>query len=189
MSDKQEEIKNDKLSVLDIEFRMQSVFKAGNAVYGIIIPYKDARVDVDKLTERYGELWRNSFYRDENNGALVCKIEVYNKDIGEWISRENIGVPSNMQKEKGEYSDAIKRAGTMWGIGAELYSMPTLFITLIDEEWVTAQDKNGREIVKATNKLRPNDWEWTIEWNDDPKKTHVKAVDKKGNTRLAINSK
>lgn len=174
------------LTAQDIEWRVQSVVGNTKGVWAIIIPYKSARVDVRELTKEYGDLWRNSFYRDENTKALVCKIEVYNKDIKEWVSREDVGTATATEATKGEYSDAFKRAGFKWNIGAELYNMPTVFVTLNKEEYYT-QDNNGKTIYKASTKLRPNDWTWTIEWAEDTNKSKITAVDKKGNKRVNVN--
>ena len=40
------------------------------------------------------------------------------------------GVESNTEKEKGEASDAFKRAGFRWGIGIELYNSPRIYLTV-----------------------------------------------------------
>lgn len=80
-------------------------------------------------------------------------------------------MPSNQESEKGEYSDAFKRAGFMWGIGRNLYDVPQLFVTLREGEYRT---ENGK--LKATSKLKPNDWEWEI--SEDLK--HCVAKDKQG---------
>ena len=47
----------------------------------------------------------------------------------EWISKQDCGVESTFgDKEKGEASDAFKRAGFKWGIGVELYTSPFIWI-------------------------------------------------------------
>lgn len=175
----------DYLNVQDIDFRVGSVIpyqqNGEQKVAVIILAYKDSRVDMDYLDKKYPNRWRNSFYRDEKNGALVCKIEVYDEKIGEWIGRENVGTPSNNEKEKGEYSDAIKRAGTMWGCGRELYKLPTLFCVLNENEWY---EKGGK--YKVVSKFRPNDWEWSIDWKEDPSKSTIVGKDKTS-VRVKVN--
>ena len=46
----------------------------------------------------------------------------------EWLWRWDCGTESNMEAEKGEASDAFKRAGFKWGIGAELYTSPFIWV-------------------------------------------------------------
>ena len=42
--------------------------------------------------------------------------------------KEDCGTESFTEKEKGEASDAFKRAGFRWGIGIELYNSPRIMI-------------------------------------------------------------
>ena len=56
-------------------------------------------------------------------------------DNGEWISKQDVGVESNTEKEKGQASDAFKRACVNWGIGRELYTAPFIWINLAANEW------------------------------------------------------
>jgi hypothetical protein len=83
---------------------------------------------MDMLDEAFGSMnWKRS--HKEVAGNLYCTIEVRDKETGEWISREDVGVESTMEKEKGEASDAFKRASTNWGIGRELYRVPQIWCT------------------------------------------------------------
>lgn len=93
--------------------------------YGVqLLLYKTARTDATLLDETYPEQWQND-YRSID-GTMYCGIGIKIKD--EWQWRWNCGVESNMEAKKGEASDAFKRAGFMWGIGAELYSSPRITI-------------------------------------------------------------
>lgn len=92
-----------------------------------LLLYKTARVDMDILDETYGaDAWQND-YR-EIKGVLFCGIAV--DGIWKW----DCGVESNAAAEKGEASDAFKRAGFRWGIGRELYSAPSIWISERDFE-------------------------------------------------------
>lgn len=125
-----------------------------------LIPYKNARVDMDILDDACGIYWQTEFKRD-SNGVLQCGIGIYFHDIGEWIWRWYNGTPSQYEKEKGEYSDAFKRAGTMWGIGRELYSYPPIKVTLNKDEYSIIED-SGKPVVKLANRFKPNFWQWEI---------------------------
>lgn len=50
------------------------------------------------------------------------------------MSKQDVGTESNTEKEKGQASDAFKRAGFNWGIGRELYSAPFIWVKLEPSE-------------------------------------------------------
>ena len=98
--------------------------------YGVsLLLYKDARVDMAILDETVGQSnWQNKFY--ENKGILFCSLGIntnYGKDLPDrWIWKDDAGTESNTEAEKGNASDARKRAGFAWGIGRELYTSPAI---------------------------------------------------------------
>lgn len=114
----------------DIELRVGVVSEKGIS----LLIYKTARTDINRLNDVVGLNWKNQHFYDAN-GLLCCKIAIYNETTKEWISREDVGVESNTEKEKGNYSDSFKRAGFRWGIGIELYNAPFIFIN-----WNTQRD-------------------------------------------------
>lgn len=172
-----------KLKIEEIDFRVGMVKKGAKGVFATLLAYKDARVDMNVLDETFGcERWQNEYKRD-SNGVLQCGIGVLFtvgtqlKDLAhlpnnEWVWKWSNGVPSEHESDKGEYSDAFKRAGFMWGIGRELYDMPTLFVELKEGEYF---EQNGK--VKASPRFRPNMFKWS--WTD----TEIKAIDSSGEVR------
>ena len=104
----------------EIEVRVGSI-KKGRVT---LLLYKNARVDMAILDETYGEFgWQDRY--EERKGVMYCSIGVKSPD-GEWIWKEDCGTESYTEKEKGEASDAFKRAGFRWGIGRELYTTPLI---------------------------------------------------------------
>ena len=99
----------------------------------VCLLYKTARVDYDILDETFDE-WCCEY--KEIKGNLYCGIKVGN------VWRWNCGIESRKDSEgnekKGEASDALKRAGTAFGIGRELYSAPFIWIHLINARLKTA---------------------------------------------------
>lgn len=90
-----------------------------------LLLYKDARVDMSILDETVGqENWQCKFY--EFKGILFCSLGI--RIGGEWIWKDDAGSESNTEAEKGNASDARKRAAVCWGIGRELYSAPFIWI-------------------------------------------------------------
>lgn len=94
-----------------------------------LLLYKDARVDQNILDETVGPFnWMRSHNRDNAN----CVVSIWDGEKKQWISKEDTGVESNTEKEKGLASDSFKRACFNWGIGRELYTAPFI--------WVKAED-------------------------------------------------
>ena len=90
-----------------------------------MLAYVDARYVQDQLDNVIGaENWSNSFEVIDN--TLYCSITVVFPD-GKVVSKTDCGTESNVEKEKGEASDAFKRAAVMLGIGRDLYDLPNHF--------------------------------------------------------------
>lgn len=118
------------LSENEIECRIGTVGKSGNGLS--LLLYKTSRVDADILDEAVGpENWQCEFY--EQKGTLFCKVGInVCRDEGtgyhDWVWKADAGSPSNMEAQKGEASDAFKRACFKWGIGRELYTAPFIWV-------------------------------------------------------------
>ena len=113
------------LDIKDVDFRIQSINKGG---YATILAYKDARVDMNRLDEVCGANWQKDYRYIESKGMLFCRVGI--KIGNEWIWREDLGVESFTEKQKGQASDAFKRACFNWGIGRELYDYPLIQVKL-----------------------------------------------------------
>lgn len=105
----------------EIEIRIGTVSKAGASV----LLYKDARCDMNILDETVGVFnWQAHYLRDNAN----CVVSLWDAEKHQWIEKEDVGVPSKTQEEKGLASDSFKRACFKWGIGRELYTAPFIFV-------------------------------------------------------------
>lgn len=125
-----------KLKANEIECRVAQITKDGKLM---LLLYKDARVDQKLLDETFGVFgWQRS--HEVINGNLYCTVSVRNPETGEWISKQDVGVESSTEKEKGQASDSFKRACFNFGIGRELYSAPTIWVNKGD---YTQNDKGG----------------------------------------------
>lgn len=111
-----------------------------------LLLYKDARVDMRLLDEVIGA---TNWKRDHEliNGNLFCTVSIWDSGKGEWVSKQDVGVESNTEKEKGQASDAFKRACVNWGIGRELYTSPFVWVNLRQDEW--RMGTNGRKSPKT----------------------------------------
>lgn len=105
----------------EIEVRPGSVTASGCS----LLLYKDARADMIILDETFGpENWQRK--HELINGNLFCSVGI--EFGGEWVWKQDVGTESNTEKEKGQASDAFKRACVNWGIGRELYTSPFIWI-------------------------------------------------------------
>ena len=158
------------LDVSDIDFRVQTVKANGCSLLG----YKDARVDMKRLDEAVGiGHWKNEFHRD-SKGVLQCTISIYVDELKEWVSKSSNGTESFADSQKGEYSDAFKRAGFMWGIGRDLYDLPFIWVKWQEGEY------NG----KPTFNFKPNNWKWGVKAPENGGELLVYAKDEKNRMRF-----
>ena len=109
------------LTADEIEVRVGTVSKGKVS----LLLYKDARCDMAILDETVGPLnWQKSYQLID--GQLFCTIDIWDEDKKQWISKQDVGVESNTEAEKGRASDAQKRAAVAAGIGRELYTAPRI---------------------------------------------------------------
>lgn len=163
------------LSIEYIDFRIQSINKGG---YATILAYKDARVDMKILDEVCGVgFWQKKY--EIVNDNLFCSVGVYNSELKEWIWKQDVGTESNTEKEKGQASDAFKRACFNLGIGRELYDYPTISIKLNEDEW---EMKNDRPVAKFGLKLK--EWKWFSQFTDK-RLTYLACKDQRGKLRFS----
>lgn len=139
------------LSKEDIDVRVaqtNTYNKDGRQVVKVnLLLYKDARVDMKILDELFTPMgWKRT--HKLIGDRLYCCVEVYNKEIGQWICKEDVGVESYSDAEKGQASDSFKRACFNWGIGRELYTAPKITIELGENEYT--RDQNAKIKVWAS---------------------------------------
>lgn len=159
------------LKANEIDVRVQTV----NQNYISVLLYKDARVDMKILDETFGPMnWQRR--HDVINNNLFCTVSIYDDDKKQWISKQDVGIPSYTQAEKGEASDSFKRACINVGIGRELYSAPGIFIKPLEGE--VTQNKN-----KYQTKTRFFVKE--IEYDNKREIAYLVIVDGKGNQRYS----
>lgn len=165
----------------EIEVRVQSVV-GKDKVYCVLLLYKDARTDMKLLDETFGNMnWQRT--HEVINGNLFCNIDIWDSDKKTWVRKQDVGIESNTQGEKGEASDSFKRAGFNVGIGRELYSAPTIFVELKEGEYYI--DKDGKNKVDSKVKFYVK----TIGYNKNNEISTLEIVDKKGVIRSALKQK
>ena len=158
----------------EIDCRVAQTTAYNGVVKVNLLLYKDARVDMKILDELYGTMgWKRS--HQLIGDRLYCTIEVWDADKKEWVAKQDVGTESNTEPEKGQASDAFKRAGFNWGIGRELYTAPKVQITLNEKEY---RENQGRYQVWAKFYVK------TIAYDTAERTiTRLVIVDEKGSIR------
>lgn len=116
-----------------VSWRAQTVTKAGDKA--LALAYIDARDVMNRLDDVCGpENWKDRYEFNGNTAICYLSIRVNN----EWIEKADGAGSTDVEAEKGQISDAFKRAAVRWKIGRYLYDMPAT--------WVPCEsyEKNGK---------------------------------------------
>ena len=166
----------------EIECRIATINEKGLS----LLLYKDARVDQRILDETFGIFgWKRSHQCIDGN--LYCTVEIFDKDSGEWVSKQDVGTMSYSEKEKGQASDSFKRACFNWGIGRELYTAPFIWIPA-GKAAVQCREDEGRNREKkfyCYDRFSVS----TIEYNSNREIITLVIVNEKGQAVYAMKAK
>lgn len=153
------------LKAEEIDVRVASISAKGFS----LLLYKDARCDMNILDETVGSYnWQRTHSRDNAN----CTVSLWDKEKQQWISKEDTGVESNTEKEKGLASDSFKRACFNWGIGRELYTAP--FIWVSDTSYISTNQKTQKPQVLERFTVSK------IEYTNEKTISQIEIIDRKG---------
>lgn len=162
------------LEASEIEIRVKTWDKAGHK-WAMMLLYKDARCDMRILDEMYGvDGWQRE--HQEIGGRLYCTISIWSERTNQWVKKQDVGVESETEKEKGQASDSFKRAGFNFGIGRELYTGPRIFIKTTEKDYKNGNFATPLEVTK-------------IEYNKKREITALKIADDKGAKRFSWTAK
>lgn len=153
----------------EIEIRVQQVTEKGAQ----LLLYKDSRCDKRILDETFGIFgWKDKY--EEIKGNLFCTISIWDDEKKQWIDKCDCGTESFSEKEKGEASDAFKRAGFNVGIGRELYTRIFYFANVPTKK----NDKEKYDLANKFEKFTVSE----ISTNQETEKIEkIKIADSKGN--------
>lgn len=110
---------------------------------GQALAYIDARDVYARLDEACGPGGWQCDHHDGGDGRLTCRIGILLGD--EWIwksdgagARQADRGLSEQDANKGDYSDALKRAAVAWGVGRYLYDLPGPWVELDKEKYIAS---------------------------------------------------
>lgn len=99
----------------------------GDKTRGMALAYVDARDVQDRLNEVCGvENWQCRYIGF--GSVMVCEIGIR---IGtEWVWKADGAGATDVEAEKGQLSDAFKRAAVKWGVARYLYDLESPWVML-----------------------------------------------------------
>lgn len=100
---------------------------------GMALAYIDARDVQDKLTEVCGPFGWQCRHEVSGDKRVTCHIGIKEPETGEWIWRSDGAGESEMDGEKGSYSDSFKRAAVKWGVGRYLYDIDSPWMPIVQQ--------------------------------------------------------
>lgn len=169
------------LKAEEIDCRVASIDKT----WCTLLLYKDARVDMNVLDETVGAMnWKKSYSRENAN----CTVSLWDEEKKQWVDKEDTGVESSSQAEKGLASDSFKRACFNWGIGRELYTAPTIFILpRKDMGKIRKPDEESNEFFVGNNGKYTTKTRFYVDYIDYDENRNIQDLiirDHKGNIRF-----
>lgn len=134
---------------IPFQWRVQSFSK--NKPTASCVAYIDARDVMKVLDEVCGaENWSSDF--KDIGGQTFAGIGIKYGDF--WIWKWDTGSESNIEKEKGQASDSLKRAAVQWGIGRFLYDMEVKYVPANESKTASnfpyVVDTNGKRVYDLT---------------------------------------
>lgn len=164
----------------EIECRVSVIKESGLS----LLLYKDARVDQKILDETFGIFgWKRSHQSIEGN--LYCTVEIFDKEKGEWVAKQDVGTTGYAEKEKSQASDSFKRACFNWGIGRELYTAPFIWIPAGKASIMYKEDQNKVKRFSCNERFSVS----SIQYNDNREICALVIVNDSGHTVYELEEK
>lgn len=143
------EIQQELKKEIPYKWRVQSFSK--HKPQATCVAYIDSR-DVQDVLDKYCN-WSDKYY--SVNGMLFCEITIYADGIE--YKRSDAGSESNVEAQKGQSSDAFKRAAVKFGIGRFLYSKKMVYlkadVAKKSNNFPSVVDENGKKVWDITKHI------------------------------------
>ncbi|OUB58714.1 Rad52/Rad22 family DNA repair protein [Bacillus thuringiensis] len=102
-------------------WKITHTFESQGRFFAYVAPFVDARAIQDRFDEVFGiDKWQVS-YEKWGEKATKCTISVFLNE--RWISKEDGSEESDYSSVKGGFSNSLKRAAVLWGVGRYLYNI------------------------------------------------------------------
>jgi len=149
----------------EYEWRVQH--ESGKGTMVLVLCYVQARAIQNRLDDTVGPFGWSTSYAAGPDGGVICRLSIKDPETGEWVTKEDGAENTDIEAVKGGISSALKRAGSVWGIGRLLYKLPTHWLTLTD-------DRSGHYHKTKSGDVKywvaPRLPDWAVSGRTDPPK-------------------
>lgn len=159
----------------EIEWRISRAEDKGKDIVATCLAYVSARAIMDRLDKVCGANNWKVEYRFipasvDIEAGVICQLSI---KIGEqWVMKEDGAEQTAFEPFKGGISSALKRAGSVWGIGRYLYYLDEAYAVRVDRD--TKGAKTGKTKQGTWfNWIPPNLPAWAL---PDPTKVRPEIV-------------
>lgn len=102
-------------------WKITHTFESKGRFFAYVAPFVDARAIQDRFDKVFGiDKWQVS-YEKWGEKTTKCTISVFLNE--RWISKEDGSEESDYSSVKGGFSNSLKRAAVLWGVGRYLYNV------------------------------------------------------------------
>ena len=133
----------------DIHWRGQQLRKMGAGHKVLALAYLDARDVMERLDAVCGPGGWQTKHRHMGGDRIACELGILVD--GEWIWKSDGAGPTDVEGDKGAFSDSLKRAAVSFGIGRYLYDLGAT--------WVPCEVYEGRDGKERFSKFKCDPWE------------------------------
>lgn len=146
----------------DLEWRIGRVGQKEGKIWATAFAYVTNRAIMQRLDDVVGPGgWRNEKPTAWDTGTPGVVAGIAIKIGDEWVTKWDGADQPDTEPVKGGFSNAMKRAAVLWGIGRYLYDLPEGYVT-IDEKGRFYQGKNDKKNIPAFKWNPPNLPKWAL---------------------------
>lgn len=118
----------------DIEWRLSQCGKTREGkIWAQCLAYIQARAIMDRLDEVVGpDSWMVRYNILQDKGVICTLAICCDKELQFWVEKQDGAQETDIEPFKGGISGALKRAGSVWGIGRYLYKLEATFATIVE---------------------------------------------------------
>lgn len=157
----------------------------------IILYYSGELVSImmDEVFGPYNWSKKNNIVSVNGGYKFVCELTVYDENTGRSFTRDGLGVTTEFDPEKGEETDALKRAAFQLGIGRELkHNLPPLYFDFKDMTTIP-MGANGNVKYRTTDDFVVEQVVYTDEETIDRRITQLSILNKTTGKRMLFDIK
>lgn len=116
--------------VTQIEWRVGSTNASKDK--GMALAYLTSRDVMERLDAVVGPFgWQIRHDAHDVGGKVTAHIAIKHPETGEWVWKSDGAGQTDVEGDKGSFSDAGKRAAVQWGVGRYLYAVDSPWVAIV----------------------------------------------------------